>query len=89
MNTIQTNAVISPTGELTIKLPPGIAPAGTPVEVHIILPQIDLNEPEILPSTDTPHPEWSQEYLNQVLGGWLGEPPQRPEPLSWKERHLW
>ncbi|OQW90903.1 MAG: hypothetical protein BWK78_05955 [Thiotrichaceae bacterium IS1] len=90
MNTIQTNAVISSTGELTIKLPSEIAPVGTSVVVLVVCPQVNSMETQKVPTlTDTPNPEWGQEYLNHVLGGWLGSPPQRPDPLTWEERHLW
>lgn len=89
MNSIPTNAIISSTGELTIKLPPEFVP-GTSIVVVVVYPQINSTQIEKIPTiTDIPHPNWNQDYLHQVLGGWIGEPPQHPEALTWKERDSW
>jgi hypothetical protein len=89
MNSIQMKAIISSTRELTIKLPAEMSP-GTPVVILITPALTSPMMAETAPAiTDTPHPSWSQEYLNEVLGGWVGEPPPRFEPLPLEERHPW
>jgi hypothetical protein len=90
MNSIQMQAIISPTRELTIKLPTEMSP-GTPVLVLItpVLTSPMRLETAPVARTDTPHPSWSQEYLNEVLGGWVGEPPWHFEPLPLEERQPW
>ena len=89
MNSIQMQAIISPTRELTIKLPAEMSP-GTPVLI-LITPVLTSSmrletAPVPIARTDLHHPSWSQEYLNEVLGGWVGEPPLCLEPLPLEER---
>jgi hypothetical protein len=35
------------------------------------------------------HPTWTDTYKTQVLGGWHGDPPERPEPTLPEEREAW
>ena len=35
------------------------------------------------------HPTWTETYKTQVLGGWRGDPPVRPESALPEEREAW
>ena len=72
MNTIIITTHIGQNGRLQIDLPTDLQ--NTDVEIALtLLP---------LPSSET----WADDFFTEIVGGWLGEPLQRPDPLPEEKR---
>jgi hypothetical protein len=72
MNTITLTAHIGQNGRLQIDLPTTLQ--NTDVEIALTL--------QPLPHKDT----WPDNFFTDIIGGWTGDPLQRPEPLPEDQR---
>jgi len=72
--------------QLNINLPDNLARA-----VHIKAISAGKTDAEFLAELVAAHihPIWTEAYKTEVLGGWVGEPPERPEPVLPEEREAW
>ncbi|WP_072622042.1 hypothetical protein [Spirulina major] len=73
MNPIILTTHIGPNGRLYIDLPTDFQ--NTDVEIALTF--------QAIPPANT----WQDNFFTEVIGGWAGEPLQRPNPLPDEQRH--
>ncbi|MEA5421149.1 hypothetical protein VB712_18135 [Spirulina sp. CCNP1310] len=92
METIKLQAHVGQDGALQVTVPEGLR--NQDLEILMVFQPVVVQVSEPLPSAPKvlEGPEalgYSRYFLEEVVGGWLGEPLERPQQLEFEEREEW